>query len=87
MSVLNYTGPITQITFQSVVNPKDKFGVRLHTYAQDTDAITRIVARHAEDGYKPVSYLGLYSVNGVVEAREPKGGPAGFPSRSAFLRS
>ena len=89
MSVLDYTGPVTQVTFQSVVNPDDKFAIRLHSNAEDIESIERIVARYAEDGYKPVSHLELYSIRGVIEDRKPReaNGPAGFPSRSAFLRA
>lgn len=89
MSVLDYTGPVTRIIFQSVVNPDDRFGVDFHTYEQDTDAIPKIKANYAEDGYKPVNTIKLYSIRGVIEERKPReaNGPAGFPSRSAFLRS
>lgn len=84
----NYTGPVLLIPF---VGPKDSFVLTLHSNAEDTTSIERIVQRYAEDGYKP-DLKGVrheYKVNGsLVHPDERRWSPpGGFRSRSAFLRS
>ena len=84
-----YTGPITIVTFQSTVDPEDRFALTFYSAVEDIDSITNIVARYAEDGYKPdlSSVRKWYMVNGTIEERTPRMGPAGFRRVSAFLRA
>jgi hypothetical protein len=82
----DYTGPITVVTF---VGPRDSFALTFHTAVEDLDSIEKIVARYAEDGYKPdlSNIRRWYMVNGTMQERQPKLGPIGFRSRSAFLKA
>jgi hypothetical protein len=87
MSVLDYTGPITKIIFVDG-NPDHTFGLTFHTNVEDLGSIETIVARYTEDGFKPQwPPIKEYMVNGVIEERQEREGPAGFPSKSAFLRA
>ena len=86
MSVSDYTGPITVVTF---VGPKDSFALTFYTKLEDLESIEQIVKRYAEDGYKPdlSSVRKWYMVNGEKQEREPRTGPAGYRRISAFLRA
>lgn len=83
----NYTGPIVVTTFQDARG--DKFALTFHVNDDDPESIEKIVARLAEDGYKPLPDVRKwYMINGSIEGeRTPPVGPLGNRSRSAFLRS
>ena len=85
----NYSGPITVVTFVSTVNPLDRFAITFHTAVEDLDSIEKIVNRYAEDGYKPQldCVRRWYMIDGSIVERENKPGPAGFRTRSAFLKA
>lgn len=83
----NYTGPVSRVIFVGTTG-KPEFAVDFHVNADDPKAIEQIVARYAEDGYKPDQkrIQRLWMANGSLEERAPKLGPIGFRQASAFLR-
>lgn len=84
----SYTGPVLLVTF---IGPRDEFVLTLHNNVEDTESIEKIVARYAEDGYKPdvKRVRKAYMSNGTLEDREslPYVGPLAYRTRSAFLRA
>ena len=80
-----YTGPVILVPF---IGPRDQFVITFHSNVEDTDSIERIVARYAEDGYKPdlKRVRREYMSNGSIVPREAPAGPAGYSRRAAFLR-
>lgn len=82
----NYTGPVLVVPF---IGQRDRFVLTLHVNNEDTESIERIVARYAQDGYKPdLKHIRKeYMSNGSLVPREAPVGPAGFRRMSAFLRA
>lgn len=82
----NYTGPVLLVPF---IGPKDEFKFEFDVNADDPESVEKIVARFAEDGYKPLlkDVVKAYKVNGTIVPREATAWPRlDFATRSAFIR-
>ena len=82
----NYTGPVMLIPF---IGDKDQFVLTIHMNDDDTSALSKIVKRYSEDGYKPdfKHIRRAYKENGQLVERKFRLGPVAYPSRSAFIRA